>query len=150
MKGRVMRRFVENLKLATSFAGLVLALATFVIQIRSQEMPGMKMPSRKTSPASGPNRSRSSTPKNKKTSARKRKPVKKHDMANMPGMNMPGMNMSGMRKHTRRRERPTRKRQPITKHQIDKMPGKMPGMKMPGEQASPRPNASPQQMNMPG
>src|SRR5437868_4507065 len=146
-----MRGFVESLKLATSFGGLVLALATFVVQVRSQEMPGMKMPSRKPSPAAGPNRSRSSTPKNKKTSTRKRKPVKKHDMANMPGMNMPGMNMSGMRKHTRRRERPTRKRQPITKHQMGNMPGmKMPGMKMPATKTSPTSRPSPQQMNMPG
>jgi hypothetical protein len=143
-----MRRFVESFKLAMLFAGLVMALAIFVVQVRSQEMPGMKMPARKPSPAARSNRSRSSTPKSKRTSTRKRKPAKKHNMANMPGMNMPGMNMSGMHKHTRRKKRTTPKTLPAKKDQM----GNMPGMRIPSGQASPKTQVPPEkmQMNMPG
>ena len=105
------------------------------LRVRSQEMPGMKMPA----------------PQKKKASTRKKKPPKKHDMANMPGMKMPAMSMSGMPKHTRRKKRATRKRQSTKKHRMGNMPGmKMPGMKMPATQRTAKPSASPQQMNMPG
>src|SRR6266545_1937778 len=129
-----MRRFVGGFKFATSFACLVVMLTTFAGQIRSQDMPGMKMPA----------------PQKKRTSTRKKKPPKKHNMANMPGMNMPGMSMSKMHKHTRRKKRTARRRQSNTKHQMGNMPGmSMPGMKMPATKTSPTPKPSPQ-MNMPG
>src|SRR5437660_1259216 len=69
-----------------------------------KNMPGMNMS--KSKPAA----------QRKRTS--KRKPAKKHDMANMPGMNMPGMNMSGMPRHTRRKKRTARRKQSTTKHQM--------------------------------
>src|SRR3989442_2528742 len=100
-----------------------------------QNMPGMS----KSKPAA----------QKKRTS--KRKPAKKHNMANMPGMTMPGMNMSRMHKQTRRKKRTTRRKQSTTKHQMGNMPGmKMPAMKMPATQTSPAPKPSPQRMNMPG
>jgi len=100
-----------------------------------QNMPGMS----KSKPAA----------QKKRTS--KRKPAKKHNMANMPGMTMPGMNMSGMHKQTRRKKRTTRRKQSTTKHQMGNMPGmKMPAMKMPATQTSPAPKPYPQRMNMPG
>src|SRR3989442_4929805 len=88
-----------------------------------------------------PGMSKKASPKKTRTATRKRKPAKKHNMDNMPGMSM-----SGMHKHARRKKRIARKRQPTTKHQM----GNMPGMKMP--QTSPSPSSSPQkmQMNMPG
>jgi hypothetical protein len=103
-----------------------------------QNMPGMS-------------KSKSPSPK-KTTKAKKRRPAKKHNMANMPGMNMPGMNMSGMHKQTRRKKnRTARKRPSATKHQMGNMPGmNMPGMKTPATQKSPPSQPSPQQMNMPG
>src|SRR5438128_1250900 len=92
-----------------------------------------------------------SKPAAQKKRSSKRKPAKKHNMANMPGMTMPGMNMSGMHKQTRRKKRTTRRKQSTTKHQMGNMPGmKMPAMKMPATQTSPAPKPSPQRMNMPG
>ena len=141
-----MRGVLKSFKLVIRFAGGIVALAILVGQIRSQDMPGMKMPAPKPSRAAGSNPSRSPTPQKKGTSARTRKPAKKHDMTNMPGMIM-----SGMHKQTRRKKRTARKPQPVKKNQMGNMPGiKMPGMKTPNTQASPKPNASPQQMNMPG
>src|SRR5437763_2694510 len=89
--------------------------------------------------------------------SRKKPTIKKHNMANMPGMNMPGMKMSNTHRmrHRRRRSRARSTMKP----RMQNMPGmNMPGMKMPGmqmPQASPspgaQPGASPQtQMNMPG
>jgi hypothetical protein len=93
-------------------------------------MPGMS----KSKPAA----------KKKRTSARKRKPAKKHDMANMPGMKMSGTQSS--------RKKQTLQREPSsTKQQMGNMPGmKMPGMNMPATQPTAKPNASTQQKNMPG
>src|SRR6266496_2224991 len=115
--------------------GLILILPLVASAHGGQDMQNMP----------GMSNSKSAAQK-KRTATGKRKPAKKHDMANMPDMNMPGMH-----KHTRRKKRTTRKRQSATKHRMGNMPGmKMPGMKMPGTQTSPTPKASPQQMNMPG
>ena len=115
--------------------GLILILPLVASAHGGQDMQNMP----------GMSNSKSAAQK-KRTATGKRKPAKKHDMANMPDMNMPGTH-----KHTRRKKRTTRKRQSATKHRMGNMPGmKMPGMKMPGTQTSPTPKASPQQMNMPG
>jgi hypothetical protein len=87
-----------------------------------QNMPGM-------------GKGKSKSPK-KTTKAKKRRPAKKHNMANMPGMNMPGMNMP--------------QTSPSPSASPQKMEMNMPGMQTPT--ASPNPQASPQQsmeMNMP-
>src|SRR6266545_1057296 len=81
-----------------------------------QNMPGMG----KSKPAA----------QKKRTS--KRKPTKKHQMANMPGMKMPGMKM------------PAAQTSPRPKPSPEQM--NMPGMNM--RQTSPSPSASPQKMEM--
>ena len=53
-----MGQIFKSFKLAMLSAGLVIALAIFV-QVRAQQMPGMKMPAKKTSPAVGSKRQRS-------------------------------------------------------------------------------------------
>src|SRR5437764_2570320 len=100
-----------------------------------KNMPGMKM-------------SKSNSQK-KRMASRKKPAVKKHNMANVPGMNMPGMKMSSTHR-MRHRRRQSRARSTM-KPRMQDMPGMtIPGMKMPGTKQSPTPTASPQQMNMPG
>jgi len=111
--------------------GLVLTLMDNAIAQGQamQNMPGMSMS--KSKPKG----------RKKRTTTGKRKPAKKDNMTNMPGMNMPGMNMSGMQKQTRRKKRTERRKQSTTRHQMGNIPGmKMPGMKMPATQTSPRLN----------
>src|SRR5437588_6039124 len=122
-----------------AIAGVILMLSLVAWAHLGQDMKNM------------PGMSKKSSPQKKRATTKRRKPVKKHKMANMPGMNMPGMSISGTHKHTRRKKRTGRRQQPTTKHQMGNMPGmKMPGMKMPATKTSPTPKGSPQQMNMPG
>src|SRR5437763_5166005 len=100
-----------------------------------KNMPGMKMGN--------------SNSQKKRMASRKKPAVKKHNMANVPGMNMPGMKMSSTHR-MRHRRRQSRARSTM-KPGMRNMPGMtMPGMKMPGTKPSSTPTASPQQMNMPG
>ena len=100
-----------------------------------KNMPGMKMGN--------------SNSQKKRMASRKKPAVKKHNMANVPGMNMPGMKMSSTHR-MRHRRRQSRARSTM-KPRMQDMPGMtIPGMKMPGTKQSPTPTASPQQMNMPG
>lgn len=108
-----------------------------------QNMPGMS----KSKP----------TATKKKSTAKRRPPVRKHEMGKMPGTSMPGMKMSGpsQPKHARRKKRLLRRR-PAKKHET----GNMPGMNMPKTPASapatpgksaakPSPNEMPKDMRMP-
>jgi hypothetical protein len=129
-------RLIGNALCLTSIAGLLLVgVVDANPQHDMSKMPGMSKSN--------------SRAQKKRTSTRKKKPAKKHNMASMPGMNMPGMNMPGMHKHTRRKKRTTRRKPSTTKHQMGNMPG-MPGMNMPAAKTSPTAKPSPQQMNMPG
>jgi hypothetical protein len=87
------------------------------------------------------------TARKKKSPARKRTQVKKHQIGNMAGMNMTRMHKA---KAAGRRNRTRMTSQPAKKHQMENMPG----MNMPQSpsSASPRPQASPGEMdmNMPG
>src|SRR2546428_10627389 len=67
----------------------------------------------------------------KRMASRKKPAVKKHNMANMPGMNMPGMKMSNTHRMRHRRRRPRARSTMKPRMQ------NMPGMKMPS--ASPKP-----------
>src|SRR5436853_4192230 len=114
-----------------AMAGLILILSLIAWAEPVQDMQNM------------PGMSKKSSPQNKRAATGKRKPTRKHNMANMPGMNMPGMNTSGMHKHTRRKRSTAQRRQPTTKHQMGNMPGmNMPGMKMPATKSSPSPKSS--------
>ncbi len=103
-----------------------------------KNMPGMKM-------------GNTTTHKHRKTT-RKKPPVKKHNMSNMPGMNMPGMKMSTHRMKHRRRARRGASPGMTKKPAMQNMPGmNMPGMDMSKPQASPTPKPQGQMpMNMPG
>jgi hypothetical protein len=118
-------------------AGLILVLALLASTESAQDMQNM------------PGMSKKSSPQKKHAATGKKKPARKQNMANMPGI-MPGMNMSGMHKHAQRKKRSARKRQPAGKHQMGNRPGmNMPGMKMPATKTSPTKPSS-QKMDMPG
>ncbi len=116
-------------------AGLILVLSLLASAEPAQDMqnmPGMSM--------------KKSSPQKKHAATGKKKPARKHNMANMPGMNM-----SGMHKHARQRKRTARKRRPAGKHQMGNMPEmNMPGMKRPATETSPTAKPSSQKMDMPG
>src|SRR2546421_5277085 len=115
-------------------ATLVSGFGSSAVPQDMKNMPGMKMSN--------------SNSQKKRMASRKKPAVKKHNMANMPGMNMPGMKMSSTHR-MRHRRRQSRARWTM-KPRMQNMPGMtMPGMKMPGAKQSPTPTASPQQRNMP-
>ena len=102
-----------------AIAGVILMLSLVAWAHLGQDMKNM------------PGMSKKSSPQKKRATTKRRKPVKKHKMANIPGMNMPQPNPS-----------------PAASPQ--KMEMNMPGMQMPA--ASPNPQASLQQKmgtNMP-
>jgi hypothetical protein len=104
-----------------------------------QNMPGMKMPKAESKA------SRKARPKKKRV-ARKRRPAKKHDMSNMPGIKMSGMHR---RKAASRRKKTRAQKNSTNKNQM----GNMPGMNMPAKSSSsptrsPAPQPSPKQMQM--
>src|SRR3989440_5002942 len=116
-------------------ATLVSGFVSSAVPQDMKNVPGMKMGN--------------SNSQKKRMASRKKPAVKKHNMANMPGMNMAGMKMSSTHR-MRHRRRQSRARSTM-KPRMQNMPGMtMPGMKMPGIKQSPTPTASPQQMNMPG
>src|SRR5881398_2926039 len=116
-------------------ATLVSGFVSSAVPQDMKNMPGMKMGN--------------SNSQKKRMASRKKPAVKKHNMANMPGMNMPGMKMSNTHRMRHRRRRSSARS--TMKPRMQNMPGMtMPGMKMPGTKQSPTPTASPQQMNMPG
>jgi hypothetical protein len=129
------RTFLSHRYLSLS-AALILAFSighTVFSQHEGHDMAGMH----KTKP----------TARKKKSPARKKTQVKKHQMGNMAGMNMPGMQKG---KPVRRRNRTRMTSQPAKKHQLENMPGmnmpQSPSSTSPGHQASP----GHKDMNMPG
>ncbi len=113
---------------------------SIVAQNDMQNMAGMKMPKPK------PKARRKAAPKKKRLEARRRRPAKKHQMGNIPGMKMPGIEMP----NTQAAPSGKRSASPTTQSSRPQMQMKMPNMQMPA--ASPSPQASPQQkmdMNMP-
>lgn len=113
---------------------------SIVAQNDMQNMPGMKMPKPK------PKARRKAAPKKKRLEARRRRPAKKHQMGNIPGMKMPGRKMP----NTQAAPSAKRSASPTTQSSPQQMQMNMPNMQMPA--ASPSPQASPQQkmeMNMP-
>src|SRR2546421_10449887 len=109
-------------------ATLVSGFVSSAVPQDMKNVPGMKMGN--------------SNSQKKRMASRKKPAVKKHNMANMPGMNMPGMKMSSTHR-MRHRRRQSRARSTM-KPRMQNMPGMtIPGMKMPS--ASPKPQGSPQQ-----
>src|SRR5882672_9349777 len=94
-------------------------------QHEGHNMPGMNMPKSK------PKVRRKSAPRKKRPVARRKQPVKKHNMANLPGMQMPPAS-------------PTPSASPEkTETQMH-----MPGMQMPASSPLPNAQASPEKMEM--
>jgi len=94
-------------------------------QHEGHNMPGMNMPKSK------PKVRRKSAPRKKRPVARRKQPVKKHNMANMAGMQMPAAS-------------PTPSASPEkTETQMH-----MPGMQMPASSPLPNAQASPEKMEM--
>src|SRR5437016_1413077 len=98
-------------------ATLVSGFVSSAVPQDMKNMPGMKMGK--------------SNSQKKRMASRKKPAVKRHNMANMPGMNMPGMKMSNTHRMRHRRRR-SRARSTM-KARMQNMPGMtMPGMNMPG------------------
>src|SRR6266567_1482437 len=112
-----------------ALAGLILILSLVASAEPAQDMQSM------------PGMSKKSSPQKKRAATRKKKPARKHNMANMPGMNMPEMKMPGMQMP---QARPSPGAQPAASPPTQM---NMPGMNMPVPQASPSPGAM---QNMPG